>query len=154
MPELRRASGGSHRNFCIPIIRFNSQEKNRHVPESRQMVLAAASPGRSRFAHVRASRNFIACERENWTFNAAFRSSSRCRRVYPDSIGTRLIDGNWYVCDYVVVAFNAPEGMKFDARPAGACLGAACPALGRRSRSGQRWRRRQTRLRSYAARGR
>ena len=29
--------------------------------------------------------------------------SSRCRRIYPDSIGTRLIDGNWYVCDYVVV---------------------------------------------------
>src|SRR5262245_59461907 len=29
--------------------------------------------------------------------------SSRCRRVYPDSIGTRLIDGNWYVRDYVVV---------------------------------------------------
>ena len=29
--------------------------------------------------------------------------SSRCRRVYPASIGTRLIDGNWYVCDYVVV---------------------------------------------------
>ena len=28
---------------------------------------------------------------------------SRCRRVYPNSIGTRLIDGNWYVCDYVVV---------------------------------------------------
>ena len=28
---------------------------------------------------------------------------SRCRRVYPHSIGTRLIDGNWYVCDYVVV---------------------------------------------------
>jgi hypothetical protein len=29
--------------------------------------------------------------------------SSRCRRIYPDSIGTRLVDGNWYVCDYVVV---------------------------------------------------
>src|ERR1700730_14597062 len=29
--------------------------------------------------------------------------SSRCRRIYPHSIGTRLIDGNWYVCDYVVV---------------------------------------------------
>jgi hypothetical protein len=29
--------------------------------------------------------------------------SSRCRRIYPDSIGSRLIDGNWYVCDYVVV---------------------------------------------------
>jgi len=29
--------------------------------------------------------------------------SARCRRVYPDSIGTRLIDGNWYVCDYLVV---------------------------------------------------
>jgi hypothetical protein len=29
--------------------------------------------------------------------------SSRCRRIYPDCIGTRLIDGNWYVCDYVVV---------------------------------------------------
>src|SRR5882757_5422018 len=29
--------------------------------------------------------------------------SSRCRRIYPDVIGTRLIDGNWYVCDYVVV---------------------------------------------------
>src|SRR5216684_2007647 len=29
--------------------------------------------------------------------------SSRCRRIYPDSIGTRLIDGTWYVCDYVVV---------------------------------------------------
>src|ERR1700716_2980203 len=29
--------------------------------------------------------------------------SSRCRRIHPDSIGTRLIDGNWYVCDYVVV---------------------------------------------------
>src|SRR5262249_12185952 len=29
--------------------------------------------------------------------------SSRCRRIYPDSISTRLIDGNWYVCDYVVV---------------------------------------------------
>ena len=29
--------------------------------------------------------------------------SSRCRRIYPDSIGTRLIDGNWYVCNYVVV---------------------------------------------------
>src|SRR5262245_22401295 len=29
--------------------------------------------------------------------------SSRCRCIYPDSIGTRLIDGNWYVCDYVVV---------------------------------------------------
>ena len=28
---------------------------------------------------------------------------SRCRRIYSDSIGTRLIDGNWYVCDYVVV---------------------------------------------------
>src|SRR5882757_6217893 len=28
---------------------------------------------------------------------------SRCRRIYPDSISTRLIDGNWYVCDYVVV---------------------------------------------------
>src|SRR4051812_33288746 len=28
---------------------------------------------------------------------------SRCRCIYPDSIGTRLIDGNWYVCDYVVV---------------------------------------------------
>src|SRR5262249_8863555 len=29
--------------------------------------------------------------------------SSRCRRIYPDSISTRLIDGNWYVRDYVVV---------------------------------------------------
>ena len=29
--------------------------------------------------------------------------SSRCRCVYPASIGTRLIDGNWYVCNYVVV---------------------------------------------------
>ncbi len=29
--------------------------------------------------------------------------SSRCRRIYPGSIGTRLIDGTWYVCDYVVV---------------------------------------------------
>jgi hypothetical protein len=29
--------------------------------------------------------------------------SSRCRCIYPDSISTRLIDGNWYVCDYVVV---------------------------------------------------
>ena len=28
---------------------------------------------------------------------------SHCRRIYPDSIGTWLIDGNWYVCDYVVV---------------------------------------------------
>ena len=28
---------------------------------------------------------------------------SRCRRIYPGSIGTRLIDGNWYVCDYMVV---------------------------------------------------
>jgi hypothetical protein len=24
------------------------------------------------------------------------------RRIYPDSFGTRLIDGNWYVCDCVV----------------------------------------------------
>ena len=29
--------------------------------------------------------------------------SSRCWRIYPDSIGTRLIDWNWHVCDYVVV---------------------------------------------------
>jgi hypothetical protein len=29
--------------------------------------------------------------------------SSRWRRIYPHSIGTRLIDGNWYVCDYLVV---------------------------------------------------
>jgi hypothetical protein len=28
--------------------------------------------------------------------------SSRCRRIYPATIGTRLIDGDWYVCDYVV----------------------------------------------------
>jgi hypothetical protein len=28
---------------------------------------------------------------------------SLCWRIYPDSIGTRLVDGNWYVCDYVVV---------------------------------------------------
>src|SRR6516165_6271425 len=28
---------------------------------------------------------------------------SRCRCIYPDSIGTRVIDGNWYVCDYVAV---------------------------------------------------
>src|SRR5882672_12242612 len=31
------------------------------------------------------------------------RRSSRCRRIYPDPIGTRLIDRNWHVCDYVVV---------------------------------------------------
>jgi hypothetical protein len=31
------------------------------------------------------------------------RSDSRCWCIYPASIGTRLIDGNWYVCDYVVV---------------------------------------------------
>jgi hypothetical protein len=30
-------------------------------------------------------------------------TASRCRRIYPDFIGTRLIDGNWYVCNYVVV---------------------------------------------------
>jgi Protein of unknown function, DUF417 len=29
--------------------------------------------------------------------------SSRCRRIHPDSIGIRLVDGNWYVCDHVVV---------------------------------------------------
>src|SRR5262245_28557533 len=28
---------------------------------------------------------------------------SRCGRIYPDSIGTRLIDGNCYVCNFVVV---------------------------------------------------
>jgi hypothetical protein len=28
---------------------------------------------------------------------------SRCRRIYPYSIGARLIDGNWYVRDYVVI---------------------------------------------------
>src|SRR5262249_46617639 len=28
---------------------------------------------------------------------------SCCGRIYPDSIGTRLTDGNWYVCNYVVV---------------------------------------------------
>ena len=30
------------------------------------------------------------------------RSPSRRRRIGPDSIGTRLIDGTWYVCGYVV----------------------------------------------------
>ena len=29
--------------------------------------------------------------------------SSRCRGIYPDSVGTRLVDGNRYVFDYVVV---------------------------------------------------
>ena len=38
-----------------------------------------------------------------WHYRVNDSSSSRCRRIHPDSIGTRLIDGNWYVCDYVVV---------------------------------------------------
>src|SRR4051812_38795027 len=38
-----------------------------------------------------------------WHYRVNVSRSSRCRRIYPDSIGTRLIDGNWYVCDYVVV---------------------------------------------------
>jgi hypothetical protein len=37
------------------------------------------------------------------TIELTTRHYSRCRRVYPDSIGTRLIDGNCYFCDYVVV---------------------------------------------------
>jgi len=29
--------------------------------------------------------------------------SSHSRRIYPDSIRTWLIDGSWYVCDYMVI---------------------------------------------------
>jgi hypothetical protein len=39
--------------------------------------------------------------------------SSRCRRIYSDSIGTWLIDGNWHVCDYVVIFFSTPGVVKW-----------------------------------------
>jgi len=42
------------------------------------------------------------------------RHPSRCRRIYPNSIGTRLINGNWYVCDYVVVFLHDTRRRKME----------------------------------------
>src|SRR3981081_4628983 len=70
------------------------------------------SPGRRRHCviHFQQSVRFVAVYLRDqrrglsaWHYRVNVSRSSRCRRIYPDSLGTRLIDGNWYVCDYVVV---------------------------------------------------
>src|SRR4030088_3704562 len=69
------------------------------------------APGRRRHCviHFQQSVRFVAVYLRDqrrgvsaWHYRVNVSRSSRCRRIYPDSI-TRLIDGNWYVCDYVVV---------------------------------------------------
>ena len=71
-----------------------------HAPvRTRHCIIHFQQPGRFVAVYLRDQRRGLSAR--HYRVNDS--RCSRCRRIYPDPICTRLIDGNWYVCDYVVL---------------------------------------------------
>src|SRR5262249_13773543 len=76
----------------------------------RHTEIHAAVRTRHCIVHFQQSARFVAVYLRDqrpglsdWPYRVYDNCSSGCRSIYQDSIGPGLIDGNWFVCDYVVV---------------------------------------------------
>jgi len=84
----------------VMVLIFISFGIQKFTPEStRYCIIHFQQPGRFVAVYLRDQRRGLSAR--HYRVNDS--RYARCRRIHPDPIYTRLIDGNWYVCDYVVL---------------------------------------------------
>ena len=98
------------RSWVVPAARHPPMGDGSHLYFVRHTEIHARVRTRHCTIHFQQSVRFVAVYLRDqrrglsaWHHRVNDSRSSRRRRIYPDPIGTRFIDGNWFVCNYVVV---------------------------------------------------